>query len=276
MPEEQAVARHYSHGALIEAIEQGLAALGKSRGSATLDDLAPIDEFHIGGREASEAFFGQLPLAPGIEALDIGCGLGGGARFAASAFGCRVTGIDLTPDYVETGAALCRWVGLDDRVSLQCASALSMPFADARFDVAYMMHVGMNIADKAALAAEAARVLTPGGVFAIYDVMRVGPGALAFPVPWAETAATSALDPAEAYRAALDEAGLEITVERDRAAFALDFFERMRARAAAGGLPPLGIHVLMGENRAEKIANMRENIAAGRIAPVELIARKPG
>jgi ubiquinone/menaquinone biosynthesis C-methylase UbiE len=60
-----------------------------------------------------------------------------------------------------------------------------MPFPDRSFDGAYMLHVGMNIEDKEKLASEVARVLRPGSVFGIYDVMRTGPGELAYPVPWA-------------------------------------------------------------------------------------------
>jgi ubiquinone/menaquinone biosynthesis C-methylase UbiE len=88
----------------------------------------------------------------------------------------RVTGIDLTSEYVETGKALCKWVGLDQRIVLHQGSALAMPFADNHFDGAYMLHVGMNIEDKDKLAAEVARVLRPDSAFGIYDVMRTGPG----------------------------------------------------------------------------------------------------
>lgn len=275
MSGEKAVADHYTHGALLAAIRSGVEALGKTPETVSVDDLGPIDEFHIGGRTASEHFLGQLPLDADAHALDVGCGLGGGARFAASRFGCRVTGIDLTTEFVETGQALCAWVGLEDRVSLQQGSALDLPFEPGGFDAAYMMHVGMNIADKMRLFAEVARVLKPGGSFGVYDVMRAGGGDLTFPVPWAEAAETSAVDAPETYKEALEAAGLSVVAEQDRRDFALDFFAELAAKtAAAGGPPPLGLHVLMGETRAQKIKNMVENIAAGRIAPVELIATK--
>ena len=79
----------------------------------------------------------------------------------------------------------------------------------------------------------------------------------------------------EAYRQALEAAGFQVAAERNRRDFALDFFAELNAKiAAAGGPPPLGLHILMGETRAEKIKNLVENISAERIAPVELIARK--
>jgi ubiquinone/menaquinone biosynthesis C-methylase UbiE len=275
MSGDHAVADHYTHGALLGAISAGVEALGKTPETVSIDDLAPIDEFHIGGRRASEDFLGQLALDADTDVLDVGCGLGGASRLSAQRFGCRVTGIDLTTEFVETGQVLCSWLGLDDRITLHQGSALDMPFPDAGFQAAYMMHVGMNIADKAGLFAEVFRVLGPGGVFGVYDVMRTGDGDLTFPVPWAEAPETSALATPESYRSALEAAGFAVSAERNRRDFALEFFAELSAKAAvADGPPPLGLHVLMGATRAEKVKNMVENISAGRIAPVELIARK--
>jgi ubiquinone/menaquinone biosynthesis C-methylase UbiE len=275
MPNQPDVSAHYTHGDLIAAIRNGIATLGKNIDSITIDDLAPIDEFHVGGRQASEHFLDQLELTPEKHILDIGCGLGGPARFAASRYRCRVDGIDLTPEYVETGRELCGWLGLADRVSLHQGSALAMPFADGAFDGAYMLHVGMNIADKAGLCAEVSRVLRPGSLFGIYDVMRIGDGELTFPVPWATTAASSAVAEPAQYRSALQATGFAVVAEHNRRDFTLAFFEQLRARTmAASGPPPLGLHVLMGRNAPDKIQNMTRNISEGRIAPIELIARK--
>ena len=120
--------------------------------------------------------------------------------------------------------ALCRWLGLADRIGLEQGDATATAYADGVFDKAFMLHVGMNIADKAALAAELHRVLKPGGTFGIYDVMRTGDGKLTYPVPWAMTAQGSAVDSPDDYKAALEAAGFRITAERNRRAFALDFF----------------------------------------------------
>jgi SAM-dependent methyltransferase len=275
MPEHGDVSRHYTHGGLTEAIRSALAASGKSAATVTVDDLAPVDEFHIGGRRASVDFLDQLGFNAQMHVLDVGCGLGGPARFVANRYGSRVTGIDLTPEYVATGNALCQWVGLDGKISLQQCSALAMPFADGGFDGACMLHVGMNIEDKEALAAEVARVLRPGAVFGIYDVMRTGAGDLAFPVPWATTSDLSCVAEPERYKSALLKAGFAVAAERNRRDFALAFFADFRAKsAAAGGPPPLGLHVLMGKSTPQKVQNMLDNIAKGLIAPVELIARK--
>jgi SAM-dependent methyltransferase len=275
MSDLQKVSTHYTHGGLIDAIQAAVTALGKTPDSVTVDDLAPVDEFHIGGRQASADFLDQLGLAADSAILDAGCGLGGTARFIASRYGARVTAIDLTAEYVETGRELCRWVGLDERITLLQGSVLDMPFADAAFDAAYTLHVGMNIDDKRRFYTNVYRVLRPGAVFGVYDIMGTADG-LTWPVPWATTADTSFVATPEHYRQALQATGFDIVAQRDRRDFALTFFEQMRARmAAAGGPPPLGLHIVMGSSAAVKIQNMVQGIAAGRIAPLEFIARKP-
>lgn len=270
-----ALTRHYDHGDLLASIKRGIEALGKTAETVTLDDLAAVDEFHIGGRQASIAFLDQMELGVGQEILDIGCGLGGPARFVADHYNCNVTGVDLTAEYISTGQALCDWTCLADKVTFQQGSALEMPMADASFDHVYMMHVGMNIEDKASLCAEAHRLLRPGGCFGIYDIMLTGPGDLILPVPWSSLPETSFVCSAGAYKEALEAAGFMVTAERNRRDFALEFFEKQKAKAAAaGGPPPLSLHVVMGKNTGEKLGNLVANIAANRVAPIEIIARK--
>lgn len=270
---EELVADHYAHGNLEAAILAGLAAAGKDPARLTIADLAPVDEFHIGGRPATEALAAGLALAPGMNLLDIGAGLGGASRYLAAEHGCAVTGIDLTAEYVAVATALAARVGLAGRVRYVEGSAMALPFPDAAFDGAVMLHVGMNIADKAGLFAGVRRVLKPGGFFAIYDVMAEdGAGGLDFPVPWATTAATSFVESAATYRALLAAAGFTVASESRRRDLALAFFARLR-EATAAGPPPLGLHIVMGEAARAKVANMMANVERGRVAPVEMIAR---
>jgi SAM-dependent methyltransferase len=220
------VSDHYARNNLIDAIHDGVVALGKTASTVTVADLAPIDEFHIGGRKATEELVSQLQLSSSDHVLDIGCGLGGAARFIAERHHCHVVGVDLTRDYVEAGQMLCEWVGLADRVSLHQADALSIPFAWETFSAAYMLHAGMNIADKVKLCSEAARVLKPGSFFAIYDVT-----------------------------------GFTIVSERDRREFALAYFDRLRSTALPDSTePPLGLHTLMGNRRKDQVRNMIEKL----------------
>jgi ubiquinone/menaquinone biosynthesis C-methylase UbiE len=268
-----AVADHYARGGLIEAIRDGLNEIGKSERTVTADDLAPVDEFHIGGRVSTREIAQSLRLIAGHQVLDIGCGLGGPARFIAGRYGCHVTGIDLTRDYVEAGNVLCGWLGLSDRVKLRQGNALSLPFQDMSFDAAYMIHVGMNIADKCALFAEAARVLRHGARLVLFDVMRLADGELPHPLPWATTSVSNAIAAPSQYRTALQFAGFDIISERDRQAFALEYFERQRAQSTASPAT-LGLQTLMGSRRPDQVRNMLACVKGGLIAPVEIVARK--
>lgn len=270
---EQAVAQHYAHGSLERKILDALAAAGKDPDRLTIRDLAPVDEFHIGGRPATVAFAEQFGATAGMRLLDIGCGLGGAARYFAAEKGCAVTGIDLSAEYAGVANLLAAKVGLGDRVVCRQASALKLPFDPGSFDGAYMLHVGMNIEDKAALFREVRRVLAPGGLFGIYDAMRLGAGELSYPVPWASSAGTCFVADVASYRSLLEAQGFEIRKERNQREFALKTFEQMRAKAAAAGPSPLGLHIVMGKDAAAKVRNMIANVTAGLIAPTELICR---
>jgi SAM-dependent methyltransferase len=272
--ERLTVSDHYARSNLIDAIREGVTALGKTTSTVTVADLAPVDEFHIGGRNATEQLVTQLRLTPADHVLDVGCGLGGAARFIAERHRCRITGIDLTGDYINAGQAMCQWVGLADRVSLHQGNALSIPFPVETFTAAYMLHAGMNIANKSELCSQVARVLKPGSLFAIYDVMRTGGRELSYPVPWATTADIDAVAEPEAYRRALRAAGFDLISERNRRDFALIYFAGLKT-SSADTPPPLGLHTLMGARRKAQVQNMIANISAGTIAPFELVAQKP-
>lgn len=271
---EGCVAEHYSNSKLEQAILDALAASGKSIDSLVPDDLSPVDEFHTGGKQATLDFVATLDVRPGAHILDIGCGIGGPSRYLATARNCRVTGVDLTEDYVRTAEALAKRVGLSSRVSYRQASAIALPFEPNTFGGAIMMHVGMNIADKPALFAEVRRVLKAGGFFAIYDVMRDRDGDIRYPVHWAATPQTSFVASPAEYRRRLEAAGFDVLSERDRGDSARAFFRELAAKSAGGGEPPpLGIHLLMKTDVPQKVANVASNYERRVIAPVEIIAR---
>ena len=275
MTDDAAVADHYSTGNLLAAIVTGLAAIDVTPRTVSVDHLGPVDEFHVGGRAATADVCEHLGATPASTLLDIGCGIGGTARYIASTIGCHVTGIDVTPEYVEVARTLSEWTSLSERVDFHVGSALDMPFADESFDGATQLHVGMNIADKAALFREIHRVVRPGGRFALYDIMRMSDGSVRFPVPWATDASTSFVADLSTYRRALDDAGFEIHAERNRGEFAVQFFAAMRARtASAGGPPPLGLHLIIGADAPSKISHMVDTLTAGTLAPVEISCRR--
>jgi len=275
MPTENVVSDHYTNGDLLHSIEDSITKLGKTTETVTLDDLAVVDEFHIGGREATENFLGQIKISKQDHMLDVGCGLGGTARYIAKKYSNKVTGIDLTQEFIDTGNTLCSWLNLQKQVTLQFGSALSMPFEEGTFDCGYMMHVGMNIENKTKLFKEIFRVLRPGSTFGIYDVMRVNGDEISYPVPWAASDASSFVASPEQYKDALGNAGFEVSSESNRRNFALNFFNRLREKNEENGGPPaLGLHNIMREETVEKISNMIENISADIITPIELIVKK--
>jgi SAM-dependent methyltransferase len=273
MATEQQIADQYRHGALERAILDAAAASGLDIDRLNCADLSGVDEFHLGWRAATVGLAGDLNLASDMHVIDIGAGIGGPARHFAEAYGCRVVGIDLSDEYVRVANALTQRCGLADKVSFRQASALAIPFEPARFDRATMIHVGMNIADKAKAFAEVRRVLKPGGVFGVYDVMLTGDGEIACPLPWALTAAASFLETPAAYRALLAAQGFAIENERDWRETAVQLGRKMRESTAQHGPPPLGLHILMGPSTPQRIANVIRALEHGVIAPIEIIAR---
>ncbi|WP_374377431.1 class I SAM-dependent methyltransferase [Dongia sp.] len=270
---EDRVQQHYGDDALSRRVLAALSEAGKDIDRLTIDDLAAVDEFHLGWREQTKALAEVLELQPGERLLDIGCGIGGPARFMAVHGGCHVSGIDLTPQFVALARDLTRRCGLTERVDFKIASALAQPFAPATFDAAMLIHVGMNIADKARLFAEAHRVLKPGGRFVVYDVMAPDPTKLTYPMPWAADPAASAAAPPELYRETLAAAGFEIVGERDRSTFVRELAAAMRERNAAEGRPRLGLHLIMGEAADVRLKNVMAALEQGLIVPTEMIAR---
>lgn len=271
---EKGVSQHYSAYNVLPHIREGLAATGLDPDHISPADLKAVDEFHIGGAEATAALLDDLDIGADTDVLDIGCGIGGPARTIAQRTGARVTGVDLTPQFVEAARALTRMAGMDGAVRFEVGSAIALPFDDGSFDTALLLHVGMNIPDKAALFREAYRVLRRGGLFAVYDVMKTGEAGVTFPVPWAERAELSALEPPGTYRDGAAKAGFALDRETDRTPLALEFFARIRAQAQSAAPAPLGLHLLLGPTIGQKMGNMIDALRSGNIAPMQMIFRK--
>ncbi|MEM7058173.1 MAG: methyltransferase domain-containing protein [Pseudomonadota bacterium] len=273
---EENVSAHYTTGGLTDRVRGALKELGVDPDAATAEDLKACDEFHTGGVQSSDALLEFLTITPETRVLDIGCGIGGPARLLASRYGCRSTGVDLTQEFVDTAKDLSAMVGLSDQTSFLQGSGLDLPVEDSSAHLALLLHVGMNIEDKAGLFAEAHRALSPGGIFAVFDVMRGADDStgLVFPLPWSSVAKTSFVVPPGAYKDAATATGFTLIHERDRAEFAKDFFAEVFESVARDGPPKLGIHLMMGDTAGAKIQNYVKNLDAGRITPVELIFRK--
>jgi len=271
---EDDVAAHYHHPGLEALILDGLAALGQDPDNIDPDVLAAADQLHIGGTDATRSVAEGAGLRAGMRVLDVGSGIGGPARYLAHHLGVTVRGVDLTPESVRTAESLTRRSGLEGLVQFSVASALELPFDDGSFDAATMLHVGMNIADKAGAFREIHRVLKPGGIFALYDIMSTSPSAPQFPLPWASTPASSFVEDRTGYLAALTAAGFRLEGERNRHGFAVEFLQRTQDKMSASGAPPLGMHLHMGTDATVKLGNLAAGVRQGVLAPVELFSRR--
>jgi MPBQ/MSBQ methyltransferase len=268
------VESHYGHGEILNSILSALRKMGKEVTRLRPTDLAPVDEFHIRGREATVELASRVPLRSGLRVLDVGSGLGGTVRYLASEHHCRAIGIDLTKEYVEVANALTDLVGLTHRVEFRQASALNMPFDDGSFDVVWTEHVQMNIANKRVFYAEIARVLAPRGHLLFHDIFQGTAGQLHYPVPWAEERSISFLAAPETVRNILEEVGFSIRHWEDKSQPSLDWFVAAIEKLKVSGPPPLGLHLLMGNTARAKFENNVRNLREGRFVVFQAVAEK--
>jgi SAM-dependent methyltransferase len=255
------VREHYSAAGLTGRIQAALAAIAPEDQTLTVAQLAPLDQFHTRGILATAELANAAELESSTRILDLGCGIGGPARYLAATFGCKVTAVDLSPSFIDAASYLTARCGLSDRVTYRVCDALHLPFEDAAFEVVFLQHVAMNIENRSALYTEVRRVLAPGGRFATYDVM-LGNGNVIYPVPWARDAASSFLFSKNQTRSALEQAGFRPIMWRDDTQIAIEWFN-----AALAGPPPAGVNlgVVMGPDFRTMTANLARNLHENRL-----------
>jgi len=270
-----AVRQHYAMSGILDRVTAFLLERGIDPERPTYQDFFPFDQLHGGGAQATREHIERAGIKSIMHVMDLGCGVGGCARVIAATCGCRVTGIDLTPQFIEVARELTRRCGMADRIEFRQADALDLPFAEGTFDHVWCHNVTMNIQDKRKLASEVARVLKRGGRFSCSEVGQGPGGALIFPLPWATDASVSFLVTPARMRQALEEGGLRISEEIDLSAAGIAFIREMRARAERGDPPLNANHVIMGDDFGERVRNFGRCAMEKRVVEHFILAEKP-
>lgn len=274
MTDTKALADHWAKGDVYGLIISALEKMSKPVEGLTIEDLAPVDHFHARGFPATVELADQLPVRTGHHVLDIGCGLGGPARYIAKRFQCEVSGIDITEPFVEAANKLTTLLRMDGQVRIRHGDGQRLPYPDSHFDGAYTQHVTMNVADRLSFFAEAFRVLKPGAFFALTEHALGPTGNPHHPVPWSEDGTGAYLIKPSETLALLEKTGFKDIVVEDTGPKYVASYKTRIQMAEKGALPPLGIHILMGETASQKTRNAARNIEEGRTHPIQLICRK--
>jgi len=269
-----AVRQRYARSDLLHRIARFLGERGVDPEHPTYQDLFPFDQLHGRGIQATREHIERAGINSSMHVLDLGCGVGGCSRVIRAKCGCRVTGIDLTPEYIELARELTRRSGMADRIEFQQADALHLPFAEGTFDHVWCHNVTMNIQDKRKFASEVARVLKRGGRFSCSEFGQGPGGAPIFPLPWAKDVSASFLVTPEVMRQALEEGGLQIIEEIDLTEAYLAFSREVRARAERGEPPLNANYVVMGDEFGQCISNAGKCVMEKRLVEHFMLAGK--
>jgi SAM-dependent methyltransferase len=269
------VREHYAATGLTRRIRSALTSIAPDGQTLSVAQLAPLDQFHTRGILATAELAAAARLEPSSRVLDVGCGIGGPARYLAATLGCTVTGVDLSPGFIDAATYLTERCALSDRVTFQVGDALHLPFEDGAFDAVFLQHVAMNVEDRAALYTEVRRVLTPAGRFATYDVV-LRDGNVVYPLPWARDASTSFLMREGETCTALADAGFQALLWRDDSQTAVDWFKATLAAPPPSG-PGSGsgsgasLGVVVGPDFQAMTANLARNIADNRLGVLSAV-----
>lgn len=275
MTHAKAMSEHWGKGDVYSRILDTMELAGIDPNSVTVEQLAPVDHFHARGFPATIELADALPIKEGDRLVDIGCGLGGPARYLAKRFNCHVDGIDITVPFVDAANKLSALVGMDDAVECLHGDGQKLPYDDELFDGGYALHVTMNVPDRNVFFGEALRVLRPGAFFALTEHGLGEVGEPHHPMPWSEDGSGAYLmRPADTV-AALKKAGFtEIEVTNTGEKY-LQGYKRAIELAEKGEAPVFGTHILLGKLAPQIVRNAARNIEERRTHPVQIICFKP-
>jgi ubiquinone/menaquinone biosynthesis C-methylase UbiE len=258
------VENQYHKPGLFEDILERLNQEEVDISKVTRGNIAGVDEFHVRGAEVSLELAREAQLE-NAKVLDVGCGIGGPSRMLAEQFNCKVTGIDLSQEYIRTARGLSELVGLQAKTKFVHASALDLPFNKGSFDVVWTQHVQMNISDKGKFYSEIERVLSDRGMLVYYDIFRKNSADVNYPVPWADNSSVSFLGTIKNMDHILTELGFRKMHTTDQTKEAIQFLADLFEKLKMNGPPKLGLNVLMGKSTQEKLRNILKGLEEEKI-----------
>jgi cyclopropane-fatty-acyl-phospholipid synthase len=123
---------------------------------------ATVSDLEAGQRAKYKALAEHLDLKPGDHVLEIGCGWGGFAEFAAREYGARVTGITISQEQLAYAKARMERAGLSDRVDIRIQDYRDV---EGQFDKVASIEMFEAVGERhwATYFGKIADVLKPGG-----------------------------------------------------------------------------------------------------------------
>lgn len=262
---KNSVIYQYTRENIYETIVQRLHEQGVEKNKITREHISSVDEFHIKGAEVSLEMAKEAELSKELKVLDVGCGIGGPARMIADVFGCSVTGVDLTNEFIRTASLLSQLVGLSGKTEFMTADATELPFEDNIFDVVWTQHAQMNIEEKEKLYSEIHRVLKREGRFIYYDIFSSEKEDLKFPLPWADDSSISFLIELNDFGRLMKETGFKELLRKERTSESIDFFETVFENNKKEGSPKIGLNIFMTEQTSLKLSNLLNNLSENKL-----------
>jgi len=237
------------------------------------------EQIHIGGMTSSMALCGKAGIAPGSKGVDLCCCNGGGMRFLTRFCGVGgMTGVDATNHVISQGIKLCEDEGLADKIEYVHADATKTGLPAGEADFVWGEDAWCYVENKAALIAEASRIVKPGGTIAFTDWVE-GPAGMTdaertrfnafMKFPNVQTIA--------GYAALLESNGCEIVVAEDTEQFGkhVDLYLNMlNMQLTYDALKIIGFNMELMQAMGGEMVFMQGLAHAGKIAPGLFVARK--